>query len=161
MRIEYRYLEERLSSKYERMVTEGIECLHKIGYDLRYYYSSIQEMIRGLDDERSMVREVCIKGLKNLGTRRIEKAVNAQVEKTIAFLTKEGADTYKKSISDMWQEIDKNNDRRLSMLRVYEANTQINILASNVPHLFVFHVDYRTSRVSTKTSVVEVAIVAQ
>lgn len=153
MRIEYKYLEERLSSKYERMVSEGIECLHKIGYDLRYYYSSIQELVRGLDDERPIIREGCVRALSNLGTRRLENAINAQVTKTISFLSTEDADSYKKSVENMWKEIDANNDRRLAMIRIYEANNRLHVLQSNVPHLFVFHVDYRISKskITTKT----------
>lgn len=145
MRIEYKYLEDRLSSKYERLVTEGIECLQKIAYDLRYYYSSMQELVRGLDDERPNVREACIKAITKLGTRRLEKAIEAQVTKTILFLEEADAKIYKEQIEAMWKEIDENNNRRLAMIKVYEANNQINILSSNVPHLFVFHVDYRVS----------------
>ena len=155
IRVEYKYLEDHLSSKYERMILEGIDCLSKIASDMIYYYSSMQELVRGLDDERLMVREACIKAIAKLGTRRLEKAINHQVEKTIQFLSDTDAKCDREKIGGMWRDIDNENYRRLAMIRVYESNNQINLLKSNVPHLFVFHVDYRVdkSKVQDKAKV--------
>lgn len=145
LRIEYKYLQERLSSKYVTMVLEGIDCLRKIGHDLRYYYSTTQQLVRGLDDERQSIREACVEALKKLGTRRLEKSIEAQVKKTLPFLTPEHAASYTKQIEEMWMEIDKENNRRLAMIRIYEDKHPVSILNPNVPQLFVFHVDYKVN----------------
>ena len=79
MRIDYSYLADRLESRSDYMILEGIDALIKIGSDLRYHRSVINEPIRGINDKSAIVRNACLNGLSKIGSLSVLAIIDQRV----------------------------------------------------------------------------------
>lgn len=136
MRIEYAYLEDRLQSNSTYMLLEGINALIKIASDLRYHRSAVNELIRGVDDARSIIRIACIEGLAQVGSLSTLAIIEKRI-KLVTGLNAEKEAELNSALDRTREQIKKYGPMRSCMLRVYEGSLLEK--EPNVPPMYGFY----------------------